>query len=129
MNRENISDGYHTFGELYALRRLYHAYAVQHWIQQGYQVVKSWRHYEGASCFGGGWFIVQAVLPSGQVSQHYEAQYWDEFDCPSVARADKWDGHTTRDAIRRLADQLHEDLLTERNFEPSTGLPTLQDQN
>jgi len=31
----------------------------------------------GEYCFGGGWFLVVAVLPTGQISNHYELKHWD----------------------------------------------------
>ena len=103
-----ISDGYHTFDELYRYRMIYHAWAVREWQQVGYPVVKSHRHSDGESCFGGGWFIVSAQLPTGQVSNHYEDEYWDLFDCPEVEKAPEWDGHTPQQAADRIETALKE---------------------
>lgn len=97
-----VSDGYHTFDELYEYRMLYNAHAVRAWIAAGWPVVKSWRHSDGEECFGGGWFIVTAELPTGQVSNHYEAQHWGLFHCPEVEVAPAWDGHTPQQAAERL---------------------------
>jgi len=99
---DNLSDGYHTFAELYEARALYHAHAVRAWLSDGVQVVKSRRHHDGELCFGGGWFLVHADLPSGQVSQHYPDEHWDLFRCPEVDAPKKWDGHTTADVLNRL---------------------------
>lgn len=96
------SDGYHTHNELYHYRMLYNAHAARGWVAQGIPVVKSWRHADGDLCFGGGWFIVTATLPTGQVSNHYEAKHWDLFDVPWVPRPPEWDGHTPEDAADRL---------------------------
>lgn len=98
----NISDGYHTFDELYEYRMLYNAHAAQGWLRQGHEVVKSWRHSDGEFCFGGGWFIVTAELPTGQVSNHYAAEHWRLFDVPAVDLPPEWDGHTPADAADRL---------------------------
>ena len=74
---ENLSDGYHTFKELYDYRMIYNAL----WLNElalnhpEYHVHKSWKHHDGENCFGGGWFIVMAELPTGQISNHYEEQY------------------------------------------------------
>ena len=97
-----ISDGYHTFDELYRYRMIYHAWAIKAWQQAGWPVVKSHRHHDGDLCFGGGWFIVSAQLPSGQVSNHYEDKYWDLFNCPEVEMAPEWDGHTPQQAADRI---------------------------
>ncbi|MGX6402806.1 WDGH domain-containing protein [Dermabacter hominis] len=99
-----ISDGYHTFDELYEYRMLYNSHAATGWLTAGYPVVKSWRHSDGELCFGGGWFIVTAELPSGQVSNHYAAKHWELFDVPEVDLPPKWDGHTPQDVARRLRD-------------------------
>jgi len=96
------SDGYHTFDELYEYRMLYNAHAAHGWLAAGIPVVKSWRHSDGEECFGGGWFIVTAELPAGQVSNHYEAKHWGLFKVTEVDTAPMWDGHTPKDAARRL---------------------------
>lgn len=96
------SDGHHTFAELYEYRMLYHAHAALGWLDCQYDVVKSWRHADGEECFGGGWFIVTAQLPTGQVSNHYEAKYWDLFKVPEAETAPEWDGHTPAQAAERL---------------------------
>ena len=65
-------------------------------------VHKSKRHNDGEECFGGGWFIVMANLPTGQISNHYELKDWNLFQIPEKAIADKWDGHTPQEAANRL---------------------------
>ena len=98
------SDGYHTFNELYQFRMLYNAALFNEWYARFvYDVHKSWRHHDGEECFGGGWFIVMATLPTGQISNHYEAKDWDLFAVAEHERADEWDGHTASDVAVRLA--------------------------
>lgn len=111
---ENGSDGYHTFSELYQRQALYHAHACRAWLKEGYEVTKSLRHHDGESCFQGGWFIVTAQLPTGQVSNHYRLENWDLFDVPEVKRAPEWDGHTPQEAARRLEQMLTYDLSQEK---------------
>jgi hypothetical protein len=100
------SDGYHTFDELYRFRMLYNAAFLNELDAAHdapkFQIHKSWRHHDGEACFGGGWFIVMATLPTGQISNHYEAEYWDLFKVPEHERADEWDGHTAADVADRL---------------------------
>ena len=102
----NISDGYHTFDELYEFRKVYNAVLFNEWAKQNkYEVHKSWRHHDGELCFGGGWFIVVAVLPTGQISNHYEAKDWELFKIPVVEKAKyEFDGHTSKDVVDRLID-------------------------
>lgn len=100
----NTSDGYHTFNELYEFRKVYNAALFNEWSTNNKcSVHKSWRHYDGELCFGGGWFIVVAVLPDGQISNHYEAKDWNLFQIPETERAlFEFDGHTAQDVIARL---------------------------
>jgi hypothetical protein len=124
---ENTSDGYHTFKELYEFRKAYNVALFNEWasqvkedktfcmnvdgkiiqvttkIEYKYNVHKSWNHHDGEPCFGGGWFIVVAILPEGQISNHYKAEDWDLFNIPEEPKAlFAFDGHTGQDVIERL---------------------------
>lgn len=102
-----VSDGYHTFNELYYYRMLYNAaffnLLPKNWVH------KSKRHHTGEECFGGGWFIVMANLPTGQISNHYELKDWDLFKVPEKEFADEWDGHTPQEAAERLHRYLQQE--------------------
>lgn len=99
-----ISDGYHTFNELYEFRKVYNAALFNEWHNQGkYEVHKSYKHSDGELAFGGGWFIVVAILPTGQISNHYESKDWDLFKVKEVDKAIyDFDGHTSEDVLTRL---------------------------
>lgn len=122
-----LSDGYHTYDELYEFRKMYNAALFNEWasrwknLQQHkdsanlemrnaaimatskYNVHKSWKHNDGELCFGGGWFIVSAMLPTGLISNHYKAEDWDLFKVPEVKKAlYEFDGHTPQDVLVRL---------------------------
>lgn len=96
------SDSHHTHNELYTYRLAYHAHAAAGWHAAGIPVVKSLRHADGQECFGGGWFIVVAALPTGQVSNHYRLTHWDLFAVPEVHTPPPYDGHTPDVAADRL---------------------------
>lgn len=103
-----VSDGYHTFNELYRYRMLYNA-AFFNLLARGGQVevCKSRRHSDGEKCFGSDdWFIVMAILPTGRVSNHYESKYWDLFDVPERETAFEYDGHTPNEAADRIEKYL-----------------------
>lgn len=104
IEKSQLSDGYHTFEELYEFRLMYNAALFNEWHNQGkYDVHKSWKHHDGELCFGGGWFIVVALLPSGQISNHYEGHEWDLFSIPETETAKHpFDGHTAGDVIERI---------------------------
>lgn len=113
-----LSDGYHTYDELYEFRKMYNAVLFNEWgknpvylaedVEKKYPVVqydvhKSWKHFDGEECFGGGWFIVSAMLPDGLISNHYKAADWDLFQVPEVEKAKyEFDGHTGKDVLERL---------------------------
>ena len=99
-----VSDGYHTFNELYEYRMLYNAALFNEFAKQGlYDVHKSRKHSDGEYPFGdSNWFIVMAELPTGQISNHYEMKDWDLFQIPEKETANKWDGHTPKDVTERL---------------------------
>lgn len=104
VDTNRISDGYHTFEELYEFRKVYNAVLFNEWFSWGiFDVHKSKKHHEGDECFGGGWFIVVAILPTGQISNHYELKDWDLFQCEEVEKAKyPFDGHTPTDVLDRL---------------------------
>jgi hypothetical protein len=108
-----VSDGYHSFNELYEFRKLYNAVFFNELsikdMQKGdftYNPHKSWKHADGELCFGGGWFIVMAYLNGKQISNHYEAKDWDLFKIPELETANEWDGHTAQDIVTRLTDYI-----------------------
>lgn len=107
-----LSDGTHTFNELYDFRMIYNALLFNEWylrdvFEYRYQVHKSWKHEDGQYCFGSNkeWFIVSAMLPTGLISNHYPAKYWDLFQIPEYEKAlFLYDGHTSQDVFNRLKD-------------------------
>lgn len=106
LEMKNCSDGYHTFEELYDFRLMMNASLFNQWALLGvFDVHKSKKHFDGEECFGGGWFIVVAMLPSGQITNHYENKHWDLFKIKSTDKAlFEFDGHTAKDVIDRLMD-------------------------
>ena len=106
--RETFSDGYHTFRELYEVRMLLNALLFNEWDKiPELHVHKSKRHSDGELCFGGGWFVVFALLPAGQITFHYELKYWNWFDIDAKEKvAHPYDGHSTKDVINRMNSYL-----------------------
>lgn len=105
-----IRDSYHSFNELYEYRKVYNALLFNTWAKQNkYDVQKSIRHSDGELCFGGGWFIVVAQLPTGQVSNHYKMDDWDMFKVPELTMPIEYDGHTPEIALSRMIKFLSSD--------------------
>ena len=99
---DDLSDGYHTFRQLYYQRMMLFAAIVK---QNREKAWKSLRHEDGELCFGGGWFIVGIDTPEGSYTYHYEDNYYSLFDCEELERAKHWDGHTEKDVTRLLSLQ------------------------
>ena len=100
-----ISDGYHTFGELYEHRIiLFIALAKQLQKRKSFKlpIWKSRFHEDGVEWEG--WFILGIGEKAGeQITYHLPSSKWD--DCafiPERGRAPKWDGHTANDVLERL---------------------------
>ena len=107
----NVSDGFHTFDELYYYRLCYNAALINSLVQlinenpakfKDIKVCKSKKHFGGEPCYGGGWFIVMINTPWGQISNHYKLEYWDMFNCRVADTSWKWDGHGMKEAMERL---------------------------
>lgn len=95
-----LSDGYHTFNDLYYQRCILFATIVK---QNSDKAWKSYKHEDGELCFGGGWFIVGIDTPEGCYTYHYENKYWDLFECQELECSKHWDGHTDKDVGRLLS--------------------------
>lgn len=98
-DKGNISDGYHTFGELYFHRML--LFAV---ICKG-NADKAWRSklHDDGTMFDN-YFIVGVTTPEGNFTYHYHEQHWNHFaGVKELERAPKWDGHTAVDVTRLLS--------------------------
>ena len=97
---DDVSDGFHTFRQLYYQRMILFAAIVK---QNKDKAWKSLRHEDGELCFGGGWFIVGVDTPEGSYTYHYEDNYYSLFDCKELERGKHWDGHTEKDVTRLLS--------------------------
>lgn len=101
MNNDNcgaVSDGDHTFSELYRHRAiltaaLFNAHPEMCW--------KSKQHHDGTMYDD--YFIVGIDTPHGQATYHYALECWDMFHVREMERAPEWDGHTPEEAANRIA--------------------------
>lgn len=95
-----ISDGYHTFDELYEHRctlflALMKTMPEISWI--------STQHDDGTTF--GDWFVAGINLPSGTITYHLPAGMWSlacATGVKAIERAPKWDGHTSADVVKRV---------------------------
>ena len=98
----DLSDGYHTFNQLYYQRCVLFASLVRLNKDKSW---KSFKHSDGKYCFdsNGEWFIVGIDTPIGSYTYHYEKKYWDLFECQELECGKEWDGHTEEDVTRLLS--------------------------
>lgn len=100
-----VSDGYHTFDELYEHRCiLFVALCLAHpdlaW--------KARQHADGSEMPG--WFIAGMKLPTGDVTYHLPDDHWDLLRGVKIFHdgAPAWDGHTSEDVVNRLRKWIQE---------------------
>lgn len=96
----DVSDGFHTFNQLYHQRAMLFAALVN---QNRDVSWKTRKHEDGKLCFGGGWFLVTIDTPAGPYGYHYEDKYWDMFHCKELESAKHWDGYTEKDVGRLMS--------------------------
>lgn len=108
VDTNTVSDGYHTFGELYEHRTiLYLALISCAKTDNDFLIWYSDTHYDGEQFPG--WLIVgiENTETGEQISYHIEDKY--EYLLKSLGvikleKGKKWDGHTSQDVIDRLLD-------------------------
>lgn len=108
IDTNKISDGYHTFEELYehritlfiALCRIVkHEYKLQ---IDGQGVWRSKSHSDGS--VWDGWFILGISTVKGQqITYHLPINKWQQTNFAfTLDKAPEWDGHTSNDVLNRI---------------------------
>ena len=101
-DKGSISDGYHTFNELYE-----HRHMLFIALMRSNRRI-SWRannHADGTMYDG--WFVAGIHLPTGDISYHLPISMWEMLDHSLIETTNKapvWDGHTAADVIQRLKE-------------------------
>ena len=114
-----ISDGYHTFDEIYEHRCLLWIFALQQYYNNHTEILnavqpacvyRSKLHNDGSGYEG--WFILgfKKPLTNIQITYHLPDKYWDLCTFATTLEfAPEWDGHTSEDAIKRLTKIIKDD--------------------
>ena len=105
--RSLISDGSHTFDELYFHRMTLFSVICDAFKDNAW---KSKKHHDGTMYPN--YFIVGVETPEGQFSYHYHMEHYDRFKVCELENAPEWDGHTSDDVTRVLS------LLNGGPFDP-----------
>lgn len=95
VNPSQLTDGYHTFQELY-VHRMELFKVICH--QNKSHAWKSKLHDDGTMYPN--YFIVGINTPEGSFTYHYKMEFWDSFNVAELERAPEWDGHTSADITR-----------------------------
>lgn len=95
--KQQISDGYHTFEELYYHRMILFSVICN---QNKSRAWKSKLHDDGTMFDD--YFIVGITTEEGEYTYHYHMDYWSHFDVTEIDRAPVWDGHKPEDITRLL---------------------------
>ncbi len=102
--RGQLSDGYHTFDELYEHRIINYIALCTSMIREGYETVWKTRvHSDGI--IWDGWFLLGIFKEKGkQITYHIPYSKWGN-ECkyiPEIEKAPEYDGHTSADVLERL---------------------------
>jgi len=98
-----VSDGYHTFDEIYRHRNLLFAALLNSIDNTNYtQCWKSKKTNDGKE--EQGWFLAGIILPNDeQISYHLPVYLWDIINSKCERDfAPAWDGHTSDNVLDRL---------------------------
>lgn len=93
-----VSDGSHTFDELYYHRMMLFAVVCNTYKAKAW---KSLLHHDGTMYDN--YFIVGIQTPEGQYSYHYHIDHWHVFDVKELSHAPEWDRHTPEDITRLMS--------------------------
>lgn len=97
-DKGEVSDGYHTFNELYYHRMMLFAVICNTYKEHAW---KSDKHADGSMYDG--YFIVGINTPEGSYTYHYKLEDWDLFKVTNLQNAPEWDGHKPSDITRLLS--------------------------
>lgn len=96
-NKGKISDGSHTFDELYDHRSTLFS-VILNAEKNNHLAWKSKLHEDGTMFPD--YFVVGIETSEGQFSYHYQLEDWDDFKVKELEHAPKWDGHEAKDVTR-----------------------------
>lgn len=101
---KGISDGYHTFGELYEHRIVLYIAFCKMLCAFGWEIWRSKLHSDG-TMFGDSFVLGINQEAGKQITYHLPLSKWEQTDfAETLDQAPEWDQHTSNDVLLRLAD-------------------------
>lgn len=100
ISSKDISDGHHTFGELYKNRIILFCTLCNLLPNISW---KSKKHFdeENDPMFSDS-FIAGINTPEGIATYHIKLKYWDLFDVPELEKAPKYDNYNNEEVLKRI---------------------------
>lgn len=116
MDVKKISDGYHTFEELYEhritlfvalCRKIAREEAMDRFKNKSHELMSVWRsrlHSDG-TMFKGSFILGMKYKKGKQITYHLPITKWEETNfAETLENAPEWDGHTPQDVIKRISE-------------------------
>jgi len=104
INTKSISDGYHTFGELYDHRIILYITLSRllHSVNSSHKIWRTIKHSDNSII--NGWFVMGINEEAGsQITYHLPIEYWDECRfAETLDKAPEYDNHSSKDVLLRL---------------------------
>lgn len=100
ISTKDISDGHHTFGELYKNRIILFCTLCNLLPNISWKSKKHNDEENDPMFFGD--FIADMNTPDGISTYHIKLQYWDLFDIPELERAPKYDNYDNEEVLKRI---------------------------
>jgi hypothetical protein len=108
-----LSDGYHTFCELYDHRNCLFMLLCR-MFKDNETIV--WRtKYDSENRYMKGWFILglEYTIPTSaevkQITYHLPQKFWNKCSFATIIDKSKWNGHTKEDVLKNLIEILSYD--------------------
>lgn len=123
----DISDGYHTFNDLYAHRNQLFIALIN--TNSNKYTWKSKYHSDGNLAYEG-YFIAGLTLNNNNdITYHLPLELWHLLECEPLDKAPTWDGHTSQDVLQRLHEFNRDGFATEvlNKLENSSTLRAIQE--
>lgn len=103
MDKSKISDGDHTFQELYEHRSTLLCLLCNKLAQTEDICYKTTKHSDEENYpMPEGYFLVSIETPFGPITYHVQNKYWDMFQINIQDRADTFDGADSNECLERL---------------------------
>lgn len=102
-DKGKLSDGYHTFNELYEHRCVLTVGLVNIWNNADYYWLKALKHHDGSSYDG--WFLLGICHENEMLgSYHLPMSYWNSCRCKQEEVSPfPFNGHTPEDTLRLIS--------------------------